>query len=202
MPDNSSDNIFASLKGLIWSAFIGVVSFQILAPNIWDYLHSSLGVTYKHAYWWFTWTYFLILPALFLVWTWWNMQSLRVCLPPFNNTETLSGHSKFFIRAVRLFIVVQSLLTVAIFYFHIDKAGVTAIMITYFAWSALLLFFCFAYCLGCIDYYLYGEDASPNSIFTDGFRNFFNYILFERKRKKLLPDAAQRKQQKKFYRSS
>jgi hypothetical protein len=129
------------------------------------------------------------------------MQSLRVCLPPFNNTETLSGHSKFFIRAVRLFIVIQSLLTIAIFYFHIDKAGVTAIMIIYFAWSALLLFFCFAYCLGCIDYYLYGADASPNSIFIDGFSNFFNYIFFKRNREKLLPDAAQRKQQKKFYRS-
>ncbi|HYK46391.1 MAG TPA: hypothetical protein VEV83_14535, partial [Parafilimonas sp.] len=201
MPDNSSDNIFASLKGLIWSAFIGVVSFQILAPNIWDYLHGSLGVGYKNAYWWFTWTYFLILPALFLIWTWWNMQSLRVCLPPFNNTEALSRHSKFFIRAVRLFIVLQSLLTIGIFYFHIDKAGVTTIMIIYFVWSALLLFFCFAYCLGCIDYYLYGADASPNSIFTDGFKNFFSYIFFKRKREKLLPDAAQRKQQKQFYRS-
>ncbi len=117
MADTSNDNIFASLKGLIWGAFIGVVSFQILAPNIWDYLHSSMGINYANAYWLFTLIYFLILPLIFIIWTWWNIKPIKTCLPPYDETEQLEKHSNFFITALRIFIVIQSLITVIFFFF-------------------------------------------------------------------------------------
>ena len=55
-----NDNVYQNLKGLVWSAFIGIVSFQILPPSIWGYLHNVVGIGYEAAYWIFIVAYFLL----------------------------------------------------------------------------------------------------------------------------------------------
>ena len=49
MPEEN-DSLIASLQGLLWSAIIGVASFQIIAPNVWGYIHDALAIPYKTAY--------------------------------------------------------------------------------------------------------------------------------------------------------
>ena len=74
MPEKN-DSLIASLQGLLWSAIIGVASFQIIAPNVWGYIHDALALPYKTAYWIFTLCYFLSLPVYLLVWLLFNQIS-------------------------------------------------------------------------------------------------------------------------------
>ena len=74
MPEKN-DSLIASLQGLLWSAIIGVASFQIIAPNVWGYIHDALALPYKTAYWIFTLCYFLSLPVYLLVWLLFNQMS-------------------------------------------------------------------------------------------------------------------------------
>jgi hypothetical protein len=74
MPDNNN-SLISSLQGLIWSAIIGVASFQIIAPDVWGYIHDALAIPYKTAYWIFTLCYFLSLPVYMLIWLLFNKGS-------------------------------------------------------------------------------------------------------------------------------
>jgi hypothetical protein len=209
---SSNDNIFANLKTLLWGAFIGVVSFQILAPLIWDYLHNSLGINYSAAYWLFTLVYFLILPSIFLIWIAWNIKSIKTCLPPFNEKEELSKLSKLFIKGLMLFIVAQSTCTVLFFFIHVPREFITLVMILYVLASTVLLFFCFSYALGCIHNYVCdsSNENDGKHLFLQGFISFFQYLFRSKKRDINKPEASaetkdnyetKRKQQEKFYRS-
>ncbi len=67
----------------------------------------------------------------------------------------------------------------------------------------VLLFFCFAYSLGCIHSYLYDDSLKPNTNFTTGFKTFFSYIFSKKKKAENETGEGQsiRKEEEKFYRS-
>ena len=200
---STNDNIFSNLKSLIWSAFIGVVSFQILAPNIWDYLHSALGISYDNAYWWFTNTYFLLLPISFFICLWWNLKSIKTYLPPFSEEPHVKGLSKFFINALFISIGIQSFMTLVFFFSHVSDFGFTAILTIYLILNSFLLICCFSFCLGCIKQYVKKETSEEYS-FGNSFHDFFAYVresIKIKKDKKGKTENQKLKIEKKFFRS-
>jgi hypothetical protein len=125
MPEKN-DSLIASLQGLLWSAIIGVASFQIIAPNVWGYIHDALAIPYKTAYWIFTLCYFLSLPVYLLVWLLFNQISFRhhgkilwflfvfICLQSLGMLITLRWHFPewFFIGLFVVYAVCCGLLLV------------------------------------------------------------------------------------------
>jgi hypothetical protein len=65
MPD-AQENLYANLKTLIWGAFIGIVSFQILGPNLAIAIHNQVGCSEQTAYDLFSRLYLLLPPAISL----------------------------------------------------------------------------------------------------------------------------------------
>jgi hypothetical protein len=60
------DNYYLDIKTIIGSALIGVVSFQLLGPVVWEYLQTNLGIPFKIAFRIFIFCYFLLIAAGFL----------------------------------------------------------------------------------------------------------------------------------------
>lgn len=56
----AKNNIFYHLRQLIWTAFIGVISFQLIAPAVWEYMYRLAGIEYDTSYWLFIIAYLLI----------------------------------------------------------------------------------------------------------------------------------------------
>lgn len=147
MTENSKkddDNIFGNLRALIWSVFVGVLSFQVLAPKIWDYLHSSLGINYYYSYWIFTWSYFLILPAFVLGWLCYNRKLIAYYLPLYKGDLTVG--SKNFLNGVILFVALLLIITLIGFFTRWCNALFYIVLGMYAICCFLLLGACFIFC--------------------------------------------------------
>jgi hypothetical protein len=148
MPEKN-DSLIASLQGLLWSAIIGVASFQIIAPNVWGYIHDALAIPYKTAYWIFTLCYFLSLPVYLLVWLLFNQSSF-----------THNGKILWFLF---VFICLQSLGMLITLRWHYPE------------WFFIALFFIYAVCCGLLLVF-YAKDAWRR-IVQDHIRRYFDQLV-------------------------
>ncbi len=150
MEENTEDGLFGSLKGLIWGAFVSVISFQLLAPQIWSYLHGLLGIGYHTAYWTFTATYFLFVPVMILLWALGKREILKRYLPPFNSGAELHSKSRIFLTGFLLFVGLQ--ITIAIWGFFLHWTGIVifAIWLIYLVCNGGLLYLCHGFSIECI----------------------------------------------------
>lgn len=145
MADNSNENIVSSLRTLIWGAFIGVVSFQVLAPEVWGYLDKALGIPHDISYWIFTWTYFLLIPLIVLGWIYEKRILIAYYLPDYK--RALKQQSRWFLNGLILFIALQIVITITGFIIHWRPE------IFYFVWGlytlccGLLLGACYLFCI-------------------------------------------------------
>jgi hypothetical protein len=144
MPDNSSDNIFASLKGLIWGAFIGVVSFQLLAPIVWGYLHAALGLDYYKSYWIFTLVYFLSLPTIVLGWLYSKRPLISKYLPNYKGDTTATAN--VFLYGLMVFVAAQFCITISGFFGHWSDRIFYIVCGFYTFCCGALLFGCYMFC--------------------------------------------------------
>lgn len=80
------NSIYHNIQKLIWTAFIGVVSFQLIAPQVWGYMNKLAGVSYIIGYYIFTIAYIIIVPAIFFYWLHQNREEIRETLS-FTETE-------------------------------------------------------------------------------------------------------------------
>ena len=126
MPEKN-DSLIASLQGLLWSAIIGVASFQIIAPNVWGYIHDALALSYKTAYWIFTLCYFLSLPVYLLVWLLFNQISF-------------AHHGKI-LWSLFVFICMQSMGMLITLRWHFPEWFFIGLFVVYAACCGLLLVF-------------------------------------------------------------
>jgi len=143
MADNSNENIFSSLRTLIWGAFIGVVSFQILAPEVWGYLHRALGIPNNWSYWIFTVVYFLTMPVIVLLWLKNNKDLITRYLPVYKGE--ISENSKLFLNGLFVFIAIQLVVTGSGFFIHWGWM-VYVILAVYTIVCGIFLMLCFHFC--------------------------------------------------------
>lgn len=66
--ETSGSGIYENLKTVIWTAVVSVVSFQLLGPTIWGYMHKLSNMPYQTAYKIFIIGYTLLVPFLVLGW--------------------------------------------------------------------------------------------------------------------------------------
>jgi hypothetical protein len=147
MKETTDDNILGSLKSLVWTAFISVVSFQLLAPQIWSYLHNLLGIDYQLSYWSFTLVYFLLAPLTLLIWFILHRRILVKFLPPFNKPGELDRSSKVFIWGFPAFILSQIFVTIWGFSLHWSNAVPRIILGIYFVINVVFLCLCFNFAM-------------------------------------------------------
>jgi hypothetical protein len=171
MEENSSDNIFQNLKGLIWSAFIGIVSFQILAPNIWGYLHRLLGIRYGAAYWGFIIVYLLLVPVLSVTWLLKDYRSIIRYLPPVDDPATADRKYRTFVNGLILYISLESAISLLLLCPGIPNY-------TFFEiWAGLNGLFCLALlvCGASLTYHslVKGVDGGQGNVFR---RNYWQLI--------------------------
>jgi len=148
MPEKN-DSLIASLQGLLWSAIIGVASFQIIAPNVWGYIHDALAIPYKTAYWIFTLCYFLSLPVYLLVWLLFNRGSF-----------THNGKILWFLF---VFICLQSLGMLITLRWHYPE------------WFFIVLFFIYAVCCGLL--LVFYAKAAWRHVVQDHIRRYFDQLV-------------------------
>ncbi|MFN8335701.1 MAG: hypothetical protein U0U09_11265 [Cyclobacteriaceae bacterium] len=78
--EQSQSSMYVSLKQLVWSAVIGVFSFQVIAPTVWAYVNSILGIPFYQGYIIFVLVYALTLLIITGIWLLYNRQPLQQCL--------------------------------------------------------------------------------------------------------------------------
>jgi hypothetical protein len=76
-------SIYLSLQQLVWSSFIGLLSFQVIAPHVWTYASRFLGLSFSEAYWIFNACYTFIVPAAIALWFLYNWTGFNACLGMF-----------------------------------------------------------------------------------------------------------------------
>ncbi|WPU91874.1 hypothetical protein SNE25_21390 [Mucilaginibacter sabulilitoris] len=145
MKETTDDNFLGSLKSLVWTAFISVVSFQLLAPQIWSYLHNLLRIGYLTAYRSFTLVYFLLAPVSLLTWFFIHHKLLIKYMPPFNEVGKLEKCSRVFIWVFPAFILCQIAVTVWGFYLHWEDFILWTILALYFVINTVLLRLCYQF---------------------------------------------------------
>jgi hypothetical protein len=142
MEEKNNDNIYQNLKGLIWSAFIGIVSFQILAPNIWGYLHKLLGIGYQTAYWEFIIGYILIVPALAVFWLMKDYRIIIRYLPPVDDPVLSAAESKKFLNRLILYIILEFIVTGLLLCLRISYSALFVFWVVVNAAACVYLFVC------------------------------------------------------------
>ncbi|HEX9504175.1 MAG TPA: hypothetical protein VF974_07740 [Patescibacteria group bacterium] len=141
----SGDSLLGNLKGLAWSAIIGVASFQLLAPQIWGYIHDSLDIRYGRAYWIFTVVYFLIIPVCLLMWLYFNWKILIKYLYPFNEPGQVDRINYGFLVALSSFISFQLIMTLLTFRLSVPYWLCIVLLCSYcLSCGAFLWFYMFA----------------------------------------------------------
>jgi hypothetical protein len=170
---NNDDNILGNLRTLIWSVFVGVLSFQVIAPKVWDYLHSSLGIGYLWSYWIFTFAYFLILPAFVIVWLCSNWKLIAYYLPVYKGD--LTNTSKYFLYGVLIFVALLLINTLFGFFTRWSDRLFYIVLGVYSFCCLSLLVICWRSC------YLHINKFSKSYSSTDGYdektKNARKYLI-------------------------
>lgn len=105
--EQSSSNIYVSLQRLVWSTFVGVISFQIIAPNVWNYVNKMLGIQYQTGYLTFVIIYAVTLPIIILIWLLLNLNELKACLFPIEDEKETNKLCTNFLRGLALTLGLQ-----------------------------------------------------------------------------------------------
>lgn len=103
------ENYYLDIKTIIGSALIGVVSFQLLGPVVWEYLQANLGVPFKFAFRLFIFGYFLLIPAGFIFWLVYHYDIVKTIIPPFDESKDLSKDGRIFLY-ILLFVFVSNII--------------------------------------------------------------------------------------------
>jgi hypothetical protein len=138
----TTDGLLNSLKGLVLGAIVGVASFQILAPNVWGYIHEALNLSYKLSYWIFTVVYFLTMPVCMLFWLGFNWKTLIGYFLPYEHKDKIEKFDAGILRGLFAFICVQLLVAAVTFRIYFSN---------WFYW--MVLSFYFAICGGFLIFY-------------------------------------------------
>lgn len=138
----ANENILTNFKGLLWGAFIGVVSFQILSPNIWNYAHETFGRGYHFSYLVFTAVYFFMMPVVMLCWVCSNWKLLKKYLPPFNSKSDLSSVGKQFIWGLISFIITQIIFSIIVFRIPFHNWVYYTLLSAYCVCCLVLIIYC------------------------------------------------------------
>jgi hypothetical protein len=109
------DNLYTNLKTLIWGAFVGIVSFQLLGPNLTSAIHSQVGWSDRDAYAWFSVLYLTLPSVICLIYLIREFRSFKGHLSPFGKAK-LDWPSGILLWGVGGFWALQ-LLTTIIFHF-------------------------------------------------------------------------------------
>lgn len=144
MADYKNENILTSLRSLIWGAFVGVLSFQLLAPTVWNYLDEALGLRPIVSYWAFTLIYFLVLPGVVLGWLLANRTLIGIYLPDYMGT--LTKQSKVFLYGLIILVIGQLAITAFSFRYHWSPYTFYFVFWIYFFCCGFLLFACYRFC--------------------------------------------------------
>ncbi len=103
------DNYYLDIKTIIGSALIGVVSFQLLGPVVWEYLQANLGISFILAFKIFIFCYFLLIPAGFIFWLVYHYDIVKTIIPPFDESKALSKDGRIFLY-ILLFVFVSNII--------------------------------------------------------------------------------------------
>jgi hypothetical protein len=140
-PADTTDGLLNSLKGLVVGAIVGVASFQILAPEIWGYIHDALNLSYKASYWIFTLAYFLTMPLCILFWLALNWKMLITYLLPYDEKDRIEKTDARVLWGLCIFLCVQVLVAGVTFRVYISNWFYWAVLSLYFVVCGGFLFF-------------------------------------------------------------
>jgi len=144
--EHTQTNIYLSLQRLVWSVFLGVLSFQIIVPYVWSYINTILGIPFYTGYISFILTYAIFLPIITSVWLFYNNAELKACLFPIEAEDKVDRLSKFFLLGLRISLLLQ-VIVILIFillyeisscHFGIIQFLVSAISVLVFGLGALI----------------------------------------------------------------
>lgn len=141
----TDNNIFSKLKGLLWGAFLGVVSFQLLAPKVWGYVNEAMGLENKAAYWVFIIVYFVLLPLGFAIWLLANKATIFSYLS-LNNANAVEKKEGKSLYVLAIFVLAQIVFLILGFFTHWGPVAIGALFIGYALCSLVLLLFCYRLC--------------------------------------------------------
>jgi hypothetical protein len=117
--EQSQNNIYLKLQGLIWSAFLGVLSFQIIVPIAWEYLNLVLNIRFQQGYFTFVTIYALLVPASFAIWLFFHHKELKACLFPIDSENDIDSICKIFIVGLGVSLLCQ--VTLTLFFTFVNK---------------------------------------------------------------------------------
>ena len=121
--EQSQNNIYLKLQGLIWSAFLGVLSFQIIVPIAWEYLNLVLDIPFQQGYFTFVTIYALLVPASFAIWLIFQHKDLKACLFPIDSENDIDSICKIFIIGIGVSLLCQVTLTLFFTFVYKIKAN-------------------------------------------------------------------------------
>ncbi len=114
---------YLDLKTLITSAFLGVVSFQIIAPTGWDYLYRYLRIDLNAAYLIFILLYFIVVPVGFLFWFRYFKNTIQIILPPFTGEKGMDKNGTIFLNLIQGSLVTLVVLHILIAFFDLPVSS-------------------------------------------------------------------------------
>jgi len=139
--EQSQNNIYLKLQGLIWSAFLGVLSFQIIVPIAWEHLNIVLDIPFQQGYFTFITIYSLLVPASFAIWLTIHHKDLKACLFPIENENKVDSICKIFLVGLGVSLIFQIILIlVSIFVYEIQACDFWLFEVISFAVSFTLIF--------------------------------------------------------------
>ncbi len=138
--EQSQNNIYLKLQGLIWSAFLGVVSFQIIVPIAWEYLNIVLNIHFEQGYFIFVTTYALLLPVGFTFWLVYHYKEFKACLFPIGKENEIDSICKIFLIGIGAILLLHiACILVSIFVYEIEVSDFWILQIISFTTSFILL---------------------------------------------------------------
>jgi hypothetical protein len=137
---------YLDLKTLITSAFLGVVSFQIIAPTGWDYLYRYLRIDLNAAYLIFILLYFIVVPLGFLFWFRYFQNTIKIILPPFIGEKALDKNAALFLRIIQGSLIILVLAHILISFFDLPVSSwLLSIFICFCALATVLIILSFSF---------------------------------------------------------
>jgi len=137
---------YLDLKTLITGAFLGVVSFQIIAPTGWDYLYRYLRIDLNAAYLIFILLYFIVVPLGFLFWFRYFQNTIKIILPPFIGEKALDKNAALFLRMIQGSLIILVLAHIFISFFDLPVSGwLLSIFICFCALATVLIILSFSF---------------------------------------------------------
>jgi hypothetical protein len=141
--ETSGNNIYENLKTVIWTAVVSVVSFQLLGPTVWGYMHKLTSMPYQTAYKIFVIVYVLAVPVLVLGWLIRDYQLVEKYMQP-TNSLTANPASRLFLYGLIGLVGLQIIVS----FFFLLLPGISWKSGYYFVLSYFFMLLCLALLAG------------------------------------------------------